>query len=122
MEFNQRLGDLRQDKDLSQVKLGEILNIQQAAISKYELGTLMVVSKRIKKLRKDNGKTQTEIANFLGTSQSYYAQYENNKRDLPLRHFAKLCVYYNVTADYILGLSTTPNMSRFDKQIEEDNQ
>lgn len=32
MEFKQRLRDLRQDKDISQAKLGKILNIQQAAI------------------------------------------------------------------------------------------
>ena len=59
---------------------------------------------KIRDLRIDNNKTQAEIAEILETSQSYYAQYENGKRPLPLRHLATLCRYYGVSADYVLGL------------------
>ena len=60
---------------------------------------------RLKGLREDNDKSQTEIATYLGTSQSYYAKYENGKRPLPIDRLKLLCEYYNVSADYILGLS-----------------
>lgn len=60
---------------------------------------------RIKNLRIDNDKSQREIADYLGTEQSYYAKYENGKRPLPIDRLKKLCEYYNVSADYILGLS-----------------
>lgn len=60
---------------------------------------------RIRGLREDKDKTQKEIADFLGTNQSYYAKYENGKRPLPIDRLKKLCEYYNVSADYILGLS-----------------
>ena len=59
----------------------------------------------IRNLREDNDLYQKDIANLLGTSQSYYAQYENGKRPLPIEHLIKLCKFYNVSADYILGLS-----------------
>ncbi len=61
--------------------------------------------KRIRDLREDNDKTQQEIADILGTSQTMYARYERGANELPIHHLIKLCEYYNVSADYILGLS-----------------
>ena len=61
--------------------------------------------KRIRDLREDNDKTQQEIANILGTSQTMYARYERGANELPIRHLIALCRYYKVSSDYILGLS-----------------
>lgn len=61
--------------------------------------------KRIRDLREDHDKTQQEIAEELGTSQTMYARYERGANELPLHHLITLCRYYGVTADYILGLS-----------------
>ena len=61
--------------------------------------------KRIKDLREDHDKTQQEIADVLGTSQTMYARYERGANELPIRHLLSLCRYYGVSADYILGLS-----------------
>lgn len=61
--------------------------------------------KRLRDLREDHDKTQQEIADILGTSQTMYARYERGANELPLRHLYKLCQFYNVSADYILGLS-----------------
>lgn len=60
--------------------------------------------KRIRDLREDHDKTQLEIAEILGTSQTMYARYERGATELPLRHLITLCKYYRVSADYILGL------------------
>ena len=59
--------------------------------------------KRIRDLREDHDKTQQEIATVLGTSQTMYARYERGANELPIRHLLKLCDYYAVSADYILG-------------------
>ena len=64
----------------------------------------MSYAQKIRSLRQDSDKTQEEIAFILKTSQSYYAQYENSKRPLPIEHLYTLCKYYRVSADYILGL------------------
>lgn len=63
--------------------------------------------KRIRDLREDSDKTQQQIADYLGTSQTMYARYERGANELPIRHLISLCKYYNVSADYILGLSNT---------------
>ncbi|MDE5671381.1 MAG: helix-turn-helix domain-containing protein [Eubacterium sp.] len=60
--------------------------------------------KIIRDLREDNDITQQEIADYLGTSQTMYARYERGANELPIHHLIKLCEYYNVSADYILGI------------------
>ena len=59
--------------------------------------------KRIRDLREDHDKTQTEIAEVLGTSQTMYARYERGASELPIRHLMRLADYYGVTTDYLLG-------------------
>lgn len=64
----------------------------------------MKYTKRIRDLREDHDKTQKEIADYLGTSQTMYARYERGANELPIRHLIKLCQFYKVSADYILGI------------------
>ena len=68
----------------------------------------MNINQRLKDLREDADKSQKEIANVIGTSQSYYAQYESGKRALPLDRAISLARYYNVSLDYLAGLIDTP--------------
>ena len=60
--------------------------------------------KVIRDLREDHDKTQAEIAEILGTSQTMYARYGRGANEIPIRHLITLCNYYNVSSDYILGL------------------
>lgn len=68
------------------------------------INTMECYQKRIRDLREDADKTQEEIAQMLGTSQTMYARYERGANELPIRHLIKLARYYHVTTDYILGL------------------
>lgn len=65
----------------------------------------MEINDRIKWLRENSGKNQTEISEIVKTSQQYYGQYELGKRAIPARVIIDLCNYYNVSADYILGIT-----------------
>ena len=60
---------------------------------------------RIKDLREDNDKSQSEIAKLLGISQQHYSLYEKGERELPMYHFITLAKYYNVSLDYLAGLT-----------------
>ncbi len=62
---------------------------------------------RIRELRQDNDLTQTQVAKMLGIAQTTYSQYELYKRPMPIECLVFLCKLYNVSADYILGLSNT---------------
>lgn len=59
----------------------------------------------IKELREDSDYTQQYVATYLGTSQTMYARYERGASEIPVRHIIKLCELYNVSSDYLLGLS-----------------
>lgn len=64
--------------------------------------------RRMRDLREDADRTQQQIAEVLGTSQTMYARYERGANELPIRHLLTLCRYYHVSADYLLGLSDEP--------------
>lgn len=58
-------------------------------------------------LREDNDLTQQQVAEYLGTSQTMYARYERGANELPLRHLKRLCELYNVSSDYLLGITVS---------------
>lgn len=60
---------------------------------------------RLKDLRTDAQKTQKEIADILNIQQNTYSQYENEQRQIPINFLIKLAKIYNVSVDYILGLT-----------------
>ena len=63
---------------------------------------------RIRELREDHDFNQKDIAKLLGTTQQVYSRYEHGVNELPIRHLITLCRFYNVSADYVLGLSESP--------------
>lgn len=69
---------------------------------------------RMRNLREDSDLTQQEIATVLGTSQTMYARYERGANELPIRHLIVLAKYYDVSTDYLLGL--TNKKSKFPRR------
>ncbi len=65
----------------------------------------MAYYKRIRDLREDNDKTQKEIAEYLGTPYQYYAVYEKGGSEISFERAILLAKYYNVSLDYIAGLT-----------------
>lgn len=63
---------------------------------------------RIRDMREDNDKTQAEIAMVLGITRSQYHLYESGKREIPVHHLIKLAKFYNVSLDYLAGLTNVP--------------
>lgn len=59
---------------------------------------------KLKELREDRDLKQREIAFLLNIAQNTYSNYENGKTEAPYEIMKKLCLFYNVSADYILGL------------------
>ena len=61
--------------------------------------------KRLKDLRIDNDYLQKDIAKVLGISQQYYSKYELGSFTIPTEQLIKLAKFYNVSIDYIVGLT-----------------
>ena len=63
---------------------------------------------RIRFLREDRDLSQAEIAKMLGTSQQQYSKIETGKADISAERLVILSKFYNVSVDYILGLTENP--------------
>lgn len=60
---------------------------------------------RIRELREDKDLTQKQVGQILNMSQTGYNQYEIGRNDIPTSVLINLSKFYNVSVDYILGLT-----------------
>ena len=67
---------------------------------------------RLKDLREDADLLQKDVAKILNCSQVCYSYYENGLRDIPTQVLITLSTYYNVSIDYILCQTDTPERSK----------
>lgn len=63
----------------------------------------MTYYENLRVIREDRGYTQKQIADILETTQQYYSDYENGKREIPIRIYIRLADFYNVSIDYLAG-------------------
>lgn len=63
---------------------------------------------RLKKLRKKAGETQAELAALLGVKPNQVVEMENGRKTTSFERLTIICERYNVTADYLLGLTDEP--------------
>jgi len=67
---------------------------------------------RIRDIREDRDLKQDTVAKVIGTERSYYGKYERGQRPMLARQIIDLCNYYNLSADYVLGLTDEPRNLR----------
>lgn len=60
----------------------------------------------IRSLRENHEYKQETIAKYLGVVQQTYSNYEKGHTSLPLDYLVKLTRFYNVSSDFLLGLTT----------------
>ena len=63
---------------------------------------------RLRQIREDRDLTQAEIGKLLDKSQQGYNHIETGRAELKMEDLAKLCRFYNLSADYIVGLIDKP--------------
>ena len=64
--------------------------------------------RRIRDLREDRDLKQKQLSEYLHCSQQVYSNYELGQRDIPTDVLIKLSEFYNVSVDYLLGLTSNP--------------
>ncbi len=72
----------------------------------------MILYKRIRDLREDADKTQQQVADELGMWLNTYRNYETGKRIPPFDFMIALAKYYDITLDYLAGLTNNPRKLR----------
>ena len=64
--------------------------------------------KRLRNIREDRDLTQEEIGKVLNKSQQGYNHIENGRAELKIEDLITLCRYYDLSADYMIGLVEKP--------------
>lgn len=64
---------------------------------------------RVRDLREDADKTQKEVAEMLNMQVTTYGEYERQDRRVPADFIIKIAKLYNVSCDYVLGLTNDKN-------------
>lgn len=78
----------------------------------------MRIDNRIADLRIDHDLTQQQIADLSHCQREVYRRYEKGDRELPLWAAVQLAEYYDVSIDYLLGLSSHKRHFRDAKRID----
>lgn len=63
---------------------------------------------RLRDLREDRDLLQRQVAERLRCSQRVYSNYERGERDIPTDILIRLSEFYDVSVDYLLGLTKNP--------------
>ena len=64
-----------------------------------------IFRQRLLQVRKENGETQTQLAQFLGVGKTQISEMENGNTFTTLEKLVLICEHYKVSSDYLLGLS-----------------
>ena len=73
---------------------------------------------RLRGLREDKDLTQQNLANYLGCNQTTYSRYETGETNIPVDILKKIAIFYNVSIDYITGL--TNEKKPYKRSIERE--
>ena len=74
---------------------------------------------KLKSLRENAQLRQEDIANILGIHRSTYTSYEIERDNIPINHLNTLCNYFNVSIDYILGITDLKQYPNSKKEINQ---
>lgn len=80
-------------------------NVMQALYLTRNARGLPASARRYSDMREDADKTQAELAAVLNVGQTTYSRYENGVLDIPSIALIALARYYQVSTDYLLGLT-----------------
>ena len=71
---------------------------------------------RLRDLREDADLTQDQLVKLLGMHKTTYTNYEQGKREPPFELIIRPAEFYNVSLDYIAGLTDTVRSLRMDRK------
>lgn len=63
---------------------------------------------RLRDMREDHDLSQAEAGKIINKSQQGYSHIENGRAELKIEDLITLCLYYQVSADYLIGLKDRP--------------
>lgn len=76
----------------------------------------MSLGNNIRAVRKEKKLSQVELGKAVGVSRSTIANWENGRTSPATTYILKLANFFNITTDYLLGYTPTPQFTRKDER------
>ncbi len=86
-----------------------------------KLERFLMLSKRLKELRKEKGLTQKEIAQLLNIKQNSYSNWETGKKNPSQENLSQLAQILDTSTDYLLGNTPIKNFQELDIETVKDS-
>ena len=61
-------------------------------------------TEKLKDARTEKGLSQQQVAEAIGVTRSAYSNYEQGIREPDLNTLKKICMFFNISSDYLLGI------------------
>ncbi len=81
------------------------VRIVQSQVIVYNLYYNFNMNERLKEIRLEKGLTIKDVCTALGLTISAYAHYEQGIREPSITMLKKICIFFGVSADYLIGLT-----------------
>src|SRR5574344_1368318 len=72
---------------------------------------------RLKDIREDNDINQVKISKILNVNRSTYSLWELGINIIPLKNLCDFADYFNLSIDYVLGLTNTKNIKNINNGL-----
>ena len=106
-DFTKKISESMTSENLITAPEGITLEEAKKILAKARKEKSSSMNLRIRDLREDADLTQKQVADILQCDQSLYSKYERGLRPLPLEAAVRLAQFYQVSLDYLTGLSDT---------------
>ena len=93
------------------VSLDYLLGLSQTSHKVKNNIDLNILSKRLKKLRKDNNLNQKDLSNIIKLPQTTYSNYERGYRIITTYKLITICKFYNTSMDYLTGKTNIKDLA-----------
>ncbi len=93
------------------VSLDYLLGLSQTSNKVKNNIDLNILSKRLKKLRKDNNLNQKDLSNIIKLPQTTYSNYERGYRIITTYKLITICKFYNTSMDYLTGKTNIKDLA-----------
>ena len=87
---------------MTQIRVNDNTNLCHLIRCKWVIN--METYEIIRGLREDRDLTQQYMADLLKIGRTMYRRYETGETEIPIRHLKTICLFFGVSADYLLGL------------------
>lgn len=89
--------------------------------SKTFKGCNSIFARRLSLLMKQNSVNQIQLANYLGISRQAISLYKKGAVEPSMENLQRICKYFNVSSDYMLGISNVTSIAeeRYCEEIEK---